>query len=253
MKTGRLSFFLCVLLLPEASRAEPAEGLFAQGDSEYQKGNYKSAELDYRRIMDSGLASGPLYYNLANACFKQRRLGEAVYYWEKARQKLPADREIRENLELANLLLVDRIESPADPLVLEALASVSGLLTIGQQSRLVCILFIAANGLFSIYLLAKNPRHAFRALIGCLMLGLLSIIFAGSLSWKIYERDYRKRGVVIEQKVDIRSGPGPENVTVFTIHEGIRVRVQGSSNGWYQISLPNGWNGWLRQGDIRIL
>ena len=43
--------------------------------------------------------------------FKQKRLGEAIYYWEKARHKLPADQEIQENLELANLLIVDRIES----------------------------------------------------------------------------------------------------------------------------------------------
>jgi hypothetical protein len=26
-----------------------------------------------------------------------------------------------------------------------------------------------------------------------------------------------------------------------------------SSNGWHQISLPNGWSGWLPQSYLRIL
>jgi tetratricopeptide (TPR) repeat protein len=259
MKTGRAFLFLCVLLSSGTSRVDASSiqtdtaGLFAQGNSEYQKGNYASAERHYRRILDSGVDSGALYYNLGNVCFKQKRLGEAIYYWEKARQILPGDREIQGNLELANLLLVDRIETPAYPMPLKILAGVPELLTIAQESRLVLLLFVAANILFSVYLLAKNPRYSFRALIGCLGIGFLFIIFACSLSWKIYEKDYRREGVVIEQKVDVRSGPGPENITVFTIHEGIKVRVHTSSNGWYQISLPNGWNGWLRQGDLRIL
>lgn len=259
MRIGRLSFFLCALLFSEmscvyaSSPQEYAAKIFAQGNSEYQKGDYVSAEQYYRRILDSHVDSGPLYYNLGNACFKQKKLGEAVYYWEKAQQKLPADREIQENLELANLLLVDRIEIPADPLPLRLLASVTGLFTIAQESQLVLILFIAANVLFSIYLLTKNPRRAFPALVSCLGIGILIIIFACSLSWKIYEKGHGKKGVVIEQKVDVRSGPGIENITVFTIHEGIKVRVHGSSNGWYQISLPNGWTGWLRQSYLRVL
>jgi hypothetical protein len=48
--------------------------------------------------------SGPVYYNLGNVYFNQKRLGEAIYCWEKALQKMPADRETRGNLELANLL-----------------------------------------------------------------------------------------------------------------------------------------------------
>jgi SH3-like domain-containing protein len=58
---------------------------------------------------------------------------------------------------------------------------------------------------------------------------------------------------VVEQKVDVRSGPGAENIAVFVLHEGTKVRVHSSNSGWYQISLPNGWNGWLKQTCIRVL
>jgi hypothetical protein len=166
---------------------------------------------------------------------------------------LPADRAVRENLELANLMIVDRIEVPEDPLPLRVIARVQGLLTIEQESRLVLLLFVAANLLLSLYLLAGNSRYSYRALWASLAVGIFFVFLAASLSWKIYERDYRKSAVVVEARVDVRSGPGPENITVFTVHEGIKVRVHESSGGWIQVSLPNGWSGWLRANAIKTL
>jgi tetratricopeptide (TPR) repeat protein len=110
--------FVWIILAGNAglfSSQDSSSSVFTQGNSEYQKGNYASAEQYYSRILKSGADSGALYYNLGNACFKQKRLGEAIYYWEKALQKLPADRDIKENLDFASLLIVDRIESPSDP------------------------------------------------------------------------------------------------------------------------------------------
>jgi tetratricopeptide (TPR) repeat protein len=256
-RTASAFLFLLFLMFSWNLHALPSqdyqEKLFTQGNSEYQKGNYESAERYYSQTLNSGFESGPLYYNLGNACFKQKRLGDAIYYWEKARQKLPADREIQENLELANLLIVDRIEISDNPWLLRILAGVTGLFTVKQEAWVVLGLLFAANIFLALYLLVKNQRHSFRALLGCFGFGLLFLIFACSLSWKIYEQDYRQNAVVVEQKVDVRSGPGLENIAVFTIHEGITVRVHGSNNGWYQISLPNGWSGWLRKDSIRIL
>jgi tetratricopeptide (TPR) repeat protein len=233
--------------------AEDPAKLLAQGNSEYQAGSFESAEQAYRRVLSSGYSSGALWFNLGNACFKQKRLGDAIYYWEKARQIMPGDRDIRENLELANLLLVDRIDTSADSLPSRFLSGIPALLTIAQGTWLVLSLFVIANILFALFLLLKNPNNSHRALLGCVAVCVLVAILACFLAWQIYEQDFSKKAIVVEQKVDVRSGPGIENIAVFTIHEGIKVRVHESSNGWYQISLPNGWNGWLKQIAIRIL
>jgi tetratricopeptide (TPR) repeat protein len=249
--------FLCLALFlsPWNLQAAPsmdAAGTFARANAEYQSGNYESAERLYLQVLGAGYEGGALYFNLGNACFKQKRLGDAVYYWEKAKERLPADREIRENLELANLLIVDRIEASADPIPLRALSGISGLLAIPQATGLALTLFVAANILFSLYLLLKNPRNAYRALLGCIGVSILFAVFACSLAWRIYEHDFRKKGIVVAQKIDIRSGPGDENIAVFTLHEGTKVRVHESNHGWYQISLPNGWSGWLQQKSLRV-
>jgi tetratricopeptide (TPR) repeat protein len=244
-------FWAVSILAYAEPKQDSSSSLFVQANSEYQKGNYAAAETMYARILKSGVESGPLYYNLGNACFRQKRLGEAIYYWEKALQKSPADQEIRENLELAGGLTVDR-QVTADPFPVRLLSSAIGVLSIVQEGRLAFSLFIAANILFAIFLL-KNGRIASRALIGSFLAGILFVLSACSLAWKTYDRDFRKKGVVIEQKADVRSGPGVENITVFAIHEGLKVRIHESNNGWIQISLPNGWTGWIRQRDIRIL
>jgi tetratricopeptide (TPR) repeat protein len=227
--------------------------IFEDANVSYQKGDFSTAEASYRRIVATGADSGVVYYNLGNACFKQKKLGEAIYYWEKARRKLPADPDIQENLELAHLMLVDRIDVPADPLPVRVISDAAGLLTISQSAWLTLVLFLAANALLSFYLLARSQRLALRGLIAALVTFLLALVVGISLAWKIYDTHHRLRGIVVEQKVDVRSGPGPENVTVFTVHEGVLVRVRGTANNWYHISLPNGWSGWLQSDSVRIL
>jgi tetratricopeptide (TPR) repeat protein len=255
-----LKQLLILLILPLtatvpvfAVQPDPPESLFDHGNSSYQEGDFAAAEKFYRQVLESGFENGPLYFNLGNACFKQKKLGAAIYYWEKARLLLPSDRELRENLELANLLIVDRIEIPEDPLPVRILKGIRDLLTIRKESRAVIALFLLANVLFFLYIVLKNSRLALRALIGFFITGALAVLLAGSLAWKIYDRDFRQQGIVLEQRVDVLSGPGEDNITVFTIHEGTKVRVHTSTGGWHQISLPNGWNGWLPQNTVGIL
>jgi tetratricopeptide (TPR) repeat protein len=236
-----------------ATVAETSSSLFQEGNTHYQNGDYAAAERCYLRLLDQGMTGSSIYYNLGNACFKQKRLGEAIYYWEKARRLAPGDDDIRQNLALAGDLVVDRIPVPEDPLPGRLAMSALNLFTIAQVSWIVLALFLLGNGLVAIYLLTHKPRLAFRALTSALATAVLTILFAGSLAWKVYSDSHRKDGVIIEQKVDVRSGPGLENITVVSVHEGILVRVRDESSGWYLITLPNGWNGWLPKSSIRVL
>jgi len=250
--------FAALLLLPApllmgVPSRESLANLFAQGNAEYQKGDFASAERSYRQMLDAGVDSGSLYYNLGNVCFKQKKLGEAIYNWEKAKQKLPGDPDVKENLDLANLMVVDRIEVPPDPFPVRLFRRAQEILSATQATRTVLILFVITNSLFSVYLFARNPGLCYRALIGGFIAGVLVLLMGCSLAWRLYDESHRQEAIVVEQKTDVRSGPGTENITIFTVHEGIKVRVRGEANGWYQVSLPNGWNGWLQQSALRIL
>jgi tetratricopeptide (TPR) repeat protein len=248
---------LFTALFSAGRAADSAPGLlpsvFAKANESYGAGDFSGAERLYRQIVDSGVENGVVLYNLGNACFKQKKIGEAIYYWEKARQFLPRDADIRTNLELANLYVVDRIEEMPAPLPVRWFRNAVGIFTMEQESWLVLGLFLIANILAAVCICTRSPSVAFRALLSASVVGLLALVCATSLAWKIYESKHASAGVVIAEKVEIRSGPGTDNITVFTVHEGIVLRVHSRVSGWYQVSLSNGWSGWLPSTSVWIL
>jgi hypothetical protein len=257
---GRIAFISVCLtsLLPASLCAAPVENeaaamLFSRANKSYESGDYAAASGDYLKLIGSGIESGSLYYNLGNARFKEGKLGEAIYYWEKARQEMPTDPDILQNLELSHLLLVDRIDVPEDPLPVRVFNSFINLLTIGQFGWLALSLHLIANLLLAACLLNLKPQWGFGLRIASVSVWAMVILLAGILTWRVYDTTHRGNAIVVEQKVDLRSGPGSENIIVFTVHEGIRVRVRNHVQGWYQVILPNGWNGWLQQQSILIL
>jgi tetratricopeptide (TPR) repeat protein len=257
--TRRWLIFSVVFLIPLLGRAFGAAGdsapaaVFAEANAHYQSGDFEAAEQTYRRLLDRGIQNGAVFYNLGNACFKQKKVGEAIYYWEKARRMLPGDSDIRENLQFANLLIVDRIEIPEDPLPVRMITRAAHLFITARKVGPYWPLSIAANLMFAAYWLVRAPRPAFWLMTGSLAAALLMLLFASSLAWKLYKNQHQREAVIVEQKVDVRSGPGGDNITVVTVHEGVIVRVRAESSGWYQVSLPNGWNGWIPVSALKIL
>ncbi len=235
------------------SNTKSLPSVFAKANSSYESGDFAAAEKLYHQILDAGVENGAVFYNLGNTCFKQKKIGAAIYYWEKARLILPHDADIRSNLELANLYVVDQIEERPDPLPLRWLKNSAGFFTIDQESWMLLGLFLVANLLVAVFIQARRPSVALKALLSAGLLGVLALLFAASLAWKAYDSKHTARGVVVAEKVEIRSGPGTENVTVFTIHEGIVLRVHSQVSGWYQVSLSNGWSGWLPSNTVWLL
>jgi len=238
--------------LTSYGNSESTQAIFNQGNAAYQGGDFAGAELYYRQLLEAGIRSGSLYYNLGNACYKQARLGEAIYYWERARRMMPGDPDVAENLEFSKLMIVDRIEVPENPYPVRLMKDIVHTLTPNQESWALLILFIIANVLFSIYLLVPRPRISLWCFTASLAAGLLVIVLGGSLAWKLYEENHRQEGVVVEQRVEIRSGPASDYMTVVTVHEGITVLIRGEAEDWYQIMLPNGWNGWLPKRSLLV-
>jgi SH3-like domain-containing protein len=51
--------------------------------------------------------------------------------------------------------------------------------------------------------------------------------------------------IVMDERVDIMSGPGDAGVKLFQLHEGARAYVIGVDGDWTEIKLENGNVGWL--------
>ena len=51
--------------------------------------------------------------------------------------------------------------------------------------------------------------------------------------------------MVLDDSVEVLAGPGENNASLFTVHEGLTLTVRSERPGWVQVSLPNGLNGWV--------
>ena len=67
---------------------------------------------------------------------------------------------------------------------------------------------------------------------------------------RIYQAETLGEGIVLVDKVDVLSGPAADNPVLFSIHEGLKIRIENDLEGWLHISLENGWNGWVKKDAV---
>ncbi len=83
------------------------------------------------------------------------------------------------------------------------------------------------------------------------------LLLAASLgtSWyATYERlEGRRTAVVLGDLVEVLAGPGRNNATLATVHEGLDVEVWGERDEWIQVRLPNGVSGWVARGAVEVV
>jgi hypothetical protein len=55
-----------------------------------------------------------------------------------------------------------------------------------------------------------------------------------------------ERGVIMAEAVPVRSAPADQDdLTLFEIHEGTRVRIAQRAGGWAEVVLDDGKVGWV--------
>lgn len=247
----RYTLFIFMLLFAYAGSAqESVEVLFDKANEAYNMGNYDSAKIVYQKIVDSDVESVPLYFNLGNTYYKMREFSMAIYYYEKALKLDPSNEEVQTNLAIANQAIVDKIEPVPQSFVIRgwhnARASFSG-----DQWAWCSIVFFALL-LVSLFLFLRSHKMSLRKLgffVGILFLLAfgLSVTFAAQLKKASETQD---QAILISPTVTVKSSPSEASVDLFVLHEGTKVSVMETANGWCKIKIANGSVGWLVEDSL---
>ena len=248
----RFAALTVVLLLSSALGRADAETqdvarTFQAGNEYYAQNNYKAAIDRYQNVLESGVVSETVLYNLANAHFKNNQLGRAVLCYEKARRLAPRDRDITENLDFARTRIADRVERPPEGFFLGQLRRVTNWVPLDTETALAVSFFVAANLCFALFWLDAIPGLSRLALFGSIAFVVMFLIVGTSNLSRIYWQETTREGVILVEKADVLSGPASDSPTLFSIHEGLKVRIENDLPEWAQISLENGWNGWVKK------
>jgi hypothetical protein len=201
-----------------------------------------------------GYDHGTLYFNMGNCYYKQREIGLAILYYERAKRLIPDHEDLKANMALANLNIVDKI-SPRPQFILFRI--VNGFVNLFPRPILISIvtaLYLVFMILITLWLLLKRgPLRRLMIRIGILM-GILLLIFTLSLTAQWINERNTTEAIILTEKVDVMSAPGKEGaVEVFALHEGTKVFIDQTSGEWVEIILSDGKVGWLKKEDLEII
>ncbi|CAG2535100.1 SH3 domain-containing protein [Maribacter dokdonensis] len=227
--------------------------LFEQATDAYNAGNYEKAVSFYNNILDNGKHSSALYYNLGNAYYKQNKIAESIYFYEKALLLSPNDQEIKTNLSYAQNMTIDAIDTMPETGLARLYKNVTGKLTFDQWAYLgvtFMILFVLLYILFYYSNYSTRKRFTFIGSLLALFFCIISVLFA-----YVQRADFDKDqpAIVFAEESTVKAEPNTTSAEVFVIHAGTKVKVLDQLEDWKKIKLTDGKTGWLPQDDIKLL
>lgn len=246
MRLRALFCALVVAAVPLSSGAAPdtPEEIFNQANLAYEKGSYQDAAEGYRRVIQYGITDPRVEYNLGNASFKLGRLGEAILHYEKALRLAPTDADVAGNLGLARSRCFDRVETPEAAGPMRVIRAVQDWLGPDRQAIAVLVLVWITAGLVA----WRSARPGgWNAGSGWTLASLLLLAAIAIFSWSTTHARLQgtRLAVVLGDTVEVLAGPGQNNASLFTVHEGLTLEVRAERQEWVQVSLPNGLHGWI--------
>lgn len=235
---------LLALAAGGTAAAGPAEERFGAAGRAYEEGNFARAEAEYRAILESGIRAPEVYYNLANASFRQGRLGQAILNYERALRLDPADADARHNLDFCRQQIADR-DAPPGHWIAGAYQAWTRWVGRDGEAWILISLYIPMMGAVGVWIAAGREVARRAARFAALGLLALAAPAAGLVAVRAQIELSPPEAIVLADRVEGRSGPGEDHATLFTVHEGLKVQVRNQDGGWVQVLLPNGLNGWV--------
>lgn len=226
------------------------EDLIARASIAYDQGNYQQTISDYETLVSVYGSSSDLYYNLANAYFKDKNYAKAILNYERCLLYDPSNGDAKANLELAKLNCVDKIET-IQPVIFKTWSdSISNLMSCNTWTNLSIIFFlIFAICTFAYFFMKKVTirKIGFYSAIVSIILCFICNIYANQQQNKINNRDF---AIVITPSVTVKSSPADSGTQLFTVHEGLKVKVRSTLSDWSEVELSDGNVGWLPTSTI---
>ncbi|MBI5473078.1 MAG: tetratricopeptide repeat protein [Ignavibacteriae bacterium] len=246
-------FVALVALVAGALRAESPEQFFVQANQLYQQGNYAGAIVKYEAVLKTGVASGEVYYNLGNAYYKSSNIGKAILNYERALRLMPTDDDLRHNLQLANLMITDRIDPTPRLFIWDWWDAIKTSISLTAATWVMSFFFFLLIGAIVLAILAPSyarRRLAFFGSLACAVLLALSVVvFVGKLN----QVESRSEGIVTANITTIKNSPDAKSSDAFVLHAGVKVFIIDNVERWYKIRLLDGKVGWMEQGAVEII
>jgi tetratricopeptide (TPR) repeat protein len=219
---------------------------------------FRKALDGFESLVNEGVRSGALYFNIGNTYMRLGELGHAIVNYRRGLRLDPGNEGIRKNLQVARNTVESQFSRPATSALLETLFFWHFGTSAASRLRVALGAYLLFWGLMVAWLLLPRRVAALKGAI--VFAGAVALASGISMGWDTLLSGKRIEGVVTADKAVVRKGNGdyydpqfdrPISKGVeFTVLES-RQDVQGA--GWYRVELPNGKEGWIRADQADVL
>ncbi|MFI5139503.1 MAG: tetratricopeptide repeat protein [Sphingobacteriales bacterium] len=248
----RTLYLFIALVLPMLSFGnDSTQALFAKGNALYAKAQYKEALTAYQQILDDSYQSAAVYFNMGNASFKNDDIPSALLYYEKAHKLSPGDEDINFNIRFANLKTTDKIDEAPEFFLANWWKALILSLSLNSLSMLSILLILLASGVLIIYFFTNSvsiKKASFYCSITLFFLGVFTVFVAGM---QLNYFSAHRQAIIFSSSVTVKNGPVEKSGNVFVLHDGTKVNILDTSNGWMKIRIGNGNEGWINASDVK--
>ncbi|GAB4423478.1 MAG: tetratricopeptide repeat protein [Bacteroidia bacterium] len=233
----RLFTLLGILFFWAKGFAATPEDLFRAGNEAFTAQQYEQAVAHYDSLLAQGYVSADLYYNLGNAHFRLNHLSQALLSYERALKLNPQHADAAFNLRLANLRVVDRLETVPDFFLTASIRNfVQGRNSSQWAVTALVLLWLALAG-GTLVLFGKASIWKRIGFFGGITLCVLSL---GSLTLSLTRHDAETRsdwGIVLTPNAYVKAAPGGQT-DLLILHEGAKVETLGREGDWMKVRVP---------------
>jgi hypothetical protein len=230
-------------VLEEAQAAYDRGMALRRDDPVRARQEFAAAVERFQLLADSGIANGPLFYNLGNAHLSAGDLGLAILNYRRAEQFMPGDQRLQHNLQYARSLCRTQFEISGELELLQRLWAWQHRLPLSMRFTSLVIL----NALLFLVLAigVYRPGGPWRRV--AIAAGIGWIVLGGSVIVDLTGWGQRPSGVLMADDVIVRKGNGAGFEPVFDqpLHSGVEFTILEQRGDWWYIRLANGDEGWI--------
>lgn len=219
------------------------ENAFVEGNRAYEKADYALAAKHYQTALNQGYESWEVYYNLGNTYYRLVDYPHAILYYEKALRLSPSNRDIQDNLALAEGKILDRFNPLPQIFIYTWWEKLCGMFSLKAWAWVIILAFALCLVCCGVYLQTQRAEGK-RA--GFFLSLLFALLFCGSMilaagQYRILHAD---TAVVMQASVNVKASPQDRSETKFILHEGSKVRIEDQAGNFVKIRVKNGSRGW---------
>jgi len=251
MNLIKVIIFTVLLQMPLI--ASEADELMSRANQLYQEDKFDESIVLYETILNNGLISENLYYNLGNSYFKMGQTGKAILNYERALKIDPGNEDVEYNISIVKARTTDNIREVPKLFIVEWWEGFLAAFSTTTWLLIVVAVYIMLLIFLGIYFTGKTGRLQRLGFLGgsvCLAALIISIILLVSHVNRVTSSEY---GVLIEAEYAVKQSPSSSSSDVFIIHEGLKFSIEDKVNEWSRIRLSDGKVGWLPSGTFEVI